>query len=69
MTARLSCVKNWGKVFIMSKGLRVVLMVFVAFLTISFLHVWLNIGFDKIELFQGKNAQASSLRVGYLPVT
>lgn len=51
---------------VVSKGLRLVLGVFVAFLGLSVLHVWLNIGFDK---FGFGEQQAASFRVGFLPVT
>jgi hypothetical protein len=50
----------------MSKGLRFVLVVFVAFLGLSLLHVWLNIGFDKFGL---GSRRAATFRVGFLPVT
>jgi hypothetical protein len=52
----------------MSKGLRVVLAVLAGFLCISLLHVWLNIGFEKLAIV-GTKRGSSSLRVGYLPVT
>jgi hypothetical protein len=51
----------------MSKGIRIVLIVLLAFLSISILHVWLNIGFDKLGFTQ--TAQAETFRVGFLPVT
>jgi hypothetical protein len=51
----------------MPKGLRIVTLVTLAFMTISILHVWLNIGFDKLGLTTQK-AEAS-FRVGFLPVT
>ncbi|HYY99406.1 MAG TPA: hypothetical protein VE642_12470 [Pyrinomonadaceae bacterium] len=51
----------------MSKGLRLSLGVLAAFLCLSFLHVWLNIGFDKFGLFADKSEEA--FRVGFLPVT
>ncbi|HEV2707575.1 MAG TPA: hypothetical protein VGV59_16780 [Pyrinomonadaceae bacterium] len=52
----------------MSKGLRLVLGVFVAFLGLSLLHVWLNIGFQKFNFFAASQTK-TSLRVGFLPVT
>jgi hypothetical protein len=51
----------------MSKGFKIVLGVLLAFLTISVLHVALNIGFDKLRLTSHK--VESSFRVGFLPVT
>jgi len=51
----------------MSKGLRLSLGVLAAFLCLSFLHVWLNIGFDKLGLFSDESEE--SFRVGFLPVT
>jgi len=52
----------------MSKGLRLVLGVLVAFFGLSLLHVWLNIGFQKFAFLSGGPA-SSSIRVGFLPVT
>lgn len=52
----------------MSKGLRLVLVVFVAFLGLSLLHVWLNIGFQKFN-FLAAHQQKANMRVGFLPVT
>ena len=52
----------------MSKGFRLMLSVFVAFLCLSILHIWLNIGFQKLN-FIGRQQTKSSLRVGFLPVT
>jgi hypothetical protein len=51
----------------MSKGFRIVLVVLLTFLTISILHVGLNIGFDKLGLTSQK--VDSSFQVGFLPVT
>jgi len=51
----------------MSKGLRLSLGVLAAFLCLSVLHVWLNVGFEKFGLFS-EEAEAS-FRVGFLPVT
>jgi hypothetical protein len=52
----------------MSKGLKIVLAVAALYLGLSFLHVWINIGFDKF--LPSREAQAeSSFRVGFLPVT
>jgi hypothetical protein len=42
-------------------------MIFGAYVTIAFLHVWLNVGFGKLGL-AGDN-QAETFRVGFLPVT
>ncbi len=52
----------------MSKGLRLVLSVFVAFLGLSLLHVWLNIGFQKLNFLASKSGE-TAFRVGFLPVT
>jgi hypothetical protein len=52
----------------MSKGLRLVLGVLVAFLGLSLLHVWLNIGFQKLNFLSARRASAN-VRVGFLPVT
>lgn len=52
----------------MSKALKIVSIVLVAFVSITILHVWLNIGFDRLGLRGGENA-VSSFRVGFLPVT
>ena len=52
----------------MSKGLKIVLIVIAAFIGISILHVWLNIGFDKLGFGQRVEGE-SSFRVGFLPVT
>lgn len=52
----------------MSKGLKLASGVFVAFLGLSFLHAWLNIGLQKFNFFSGRQANAS-VRVGFLPVT
>lgn len=52
----------------MSQGLRLALGVSAAFLTITCLHVWLNIGFDKLGQAHADHAPATH-QVGYLPVT
>ncbi len=52
----------------MSKALRLVLGVFAAFLTLTILHVWLNIGFEKLNFIAGQKSE-ESFRVGFLPVT
>lgn len=51
----------------MSKGLRIVLIILGAYVTIALLHVWLNIGFGKL-VPAGANT-AETFRVGFLPVT
>jgi hypothetical protein len=52
----------------MSKGIKLVLAVLAVYLGLSFLHLWLNIGLDKV--MPGRESQAeSSFRVGFLPVT
>jgi hypothetical protein len=52
----------------MSKGLKIIIVVLAAFAGISFLHVWLNIGFGKLGFGSSEGAEMS-LRVGFLPVT
>ena len=52
----------------MSKGTKLVSSVLVAFACITLLHVWLNVGFDKLGI-TGSGQAGSSLRVGFLPVT
>ena len=52
----------------MSQPLKIVLVLIAAFLGITVLHVWLNIGFDKLGL-KTHGSPASVFRVGYLPVT
>ena len=52
----------------MSKLTRIFLCVLAAFLAVSFLHVWLNIGFDRLP-FSRAAVKKESFRVGFLPVT
>ena len=52
----------------MSKLTRIFLCVLAAFLAVSFLHVWLNIGFDRLP-FSGAAVKKETFRVGFLPVT
>lgn len=52
----------------MSKGLKIIVTVLAIFIGISILHVWLNIGFDKLG-FGGRAGDERSFRVGFLPVT
>ena len=52
---------------LMSKGLKIVLIILGAYLTIASLHVWLNIGFGELGLTGTKKAE--TFRVGFLPVT
>jgi NitT/TauT family transport system substrate-binding protein len=52
----------------MSKGLKIGFGVLFAFVTLSFLHVWLNIGLAKLGL-KGAEETEKSFRVGFLPVT
>lgn len=52
----------------MSKGMKIAVTVLTAFFGLSFLHIWLNIGFEKFR-WKGKEAPESSFRVGFLPVT
>lgn len=51
----------------MSKGLKIVLIILGAYVTVAFLHVWLNIGFRNLGLASGHKAE--TFRVGFLPVT
>ena len=51
----------------MSKAKSIPAIILAEVLVISFLHIWLNIGFDKIGL--AKSDKAESFRVGFLPVT
>ena len=52
----------------MSKGLKITLAVLVSFFALTFLHLWLNIGFDKLGWTKSEKA-ANTFRVGFLPVT
>lgn len=52
----------------MSKGSKIIASVLVAFAGISVLHVWLNIGFDKL-IGKSSDKGNASFRVGFLPVT
>jgi hypothetical protein len=51
----------------MSKGLRIVLVIFGAYALVTLLHVWLNIGFGKLGPARANTAE--TFRVGFLPVT
>ena len=52
----------------MTKNSKLVGGVLLGFAVISFLHVWLNIGFDKLGFRSSSGAELSH-RVGFLPVT
>jgi hypothetical protein len=52
----------------MSKRLKIILLVLIVYAGLSFLHVWLNIGLDKLNFVRARN-QDATLRVGFLPVT
>jgi hypothetical protein len=52
----------------MLKGMRIILCVVGGFLTITLLHLWLNIGFDQLGLTRGGKKE-TAFRVGFLPVT
>lgn len=52
----------------MSKNFRIVALVLVAYLVVVFLHLWLNIGWQKLGLFTSAD-RTESFRVGFLPVT
>lgn len=51
----------------MSKNFRIVGLALVAYLGIVCLHLWLNIGWEKLGLFHSKTEAA--FKVGFLPVT
>jgi hypothetical protein len=51
----------------MHKGIKLGVPVLAAFIAVTFLHVWLNIGFEKLG-FVSKSDE-SSFRVGFIPVT
>lgn len=51
----------------MSKKIRIVVGIVAAYLVISFLHVWLNIGFS--NFLSNGPTDSNSFRVGFLPVT
>lgn len=58
----------------LSKPTKIITSILTGFLIISLLHVWLNIGFEKVPLFKAlvKNQQEKSVKrfaVGFLPVT
>jgi len=53
----------------MSKGLKLASVVLGGFLTLSFLHVWLNVGFENLRWRRRAEASEKSFRVGFLPVT
>lgn len=52
----------------MSKNFRIVALVLATYLVVVFLHLWLNIGWEKLGLFRTAD-KADSFRVGFLPVT
>jgi hypothetical protein len=52
----------------MTKNSKLIGGVLLAFAIISLLHLWLNIGFDKLGFGSSERAE-NSLRVGFLPVT
>jgi hypothetical protein len=51
----------------MSKGTKITAVILGELLVISILHIWLNIGFDKLGL--GSSSAKMTFRVGFLPVT
>jgi hypothetical protein len=61
----------------MSKGLKITVIVLLSYLSLSTLHIWLNIGLDKFMpgfLVSSTARERASLdknkfRVGFLPVT
>jgi hypothetical protein len=48
--------------------MKIISGVLFAFISLSFLHVWLNIGFTKLGLTRSEETE-KSFRVGFLPVT
>ncbi|MEP7342312.1 MAG: ABC transporter substrate-binding protein [Acidobacteriota bacterium] len=52
----------------MSKGLRIITMVLGGFVVISFLHLWLNIGVEKLS-WLSTDVRQETFKVGFLPVT
>ncbi|HEX8089162.1 MAG TPA: hypothetical protein VF762_09940 [Blastocatellia bacterium] len=55
----------------MSKGLRLTLGVVATLACVTLLHVWQNIGFDRLKLawLKGEGRQEEKFFVGFLPVT
>jgi hypothetical protein len=58
----------------LSKPTKIITSILTGFLIISLLHVWLNIGLEKVPLLSRfiKNQQEESVKkfaVGFLPVT
>ena len=53
----------------MSKLVKILMSVAGAVLLLGFLHVWLNVGFDKLVLGRSDVADEATFRVGFLPVT
>lgn len=52
----------------MSKNYRIIGLALVAYLGIATLHLWLNIGWEKLGLFRSAKTE-TAFRVGFLPVT
>lgn len=52
----------------MSKGIKITASLLTAYATLAFLHIWLNVGFDKLGLGASDQMEAPR-RVGFLPVT
>jgi len=52
----------------MTKGKRIISAILVGYAGMAFLHLWLNIGFERLGLGNSEHA-AQTLRVGFLPVT
>lgn len=70
----MSKVSYKGVDSMLSKPTKIITSILTGFLIISLLHVWLNIGFEKVPLFKAlvKNQQEKSAKrfaVGFLPVT
>jgi len=52
----------------MPKEIRIISCGLLMLASITLLHIWLNIGFDRLGVF-GSGGGESSFRVGFLPVT
>jgi hypothetical protein len=56
-----------------SKPTKILIGILIGFISISMLHIWLNIGFNKLRIVQTMQNKPQKdnkeLRVGFLPVT
>ena len=53
----------------MSKRLKIMLSVVGVVAALGVLHIWQNVGFEKLGLGGAKKAGEENFRVGFLPVT